>query len=90
MKKDTYFEQHPVYNILSYDVIVGLIQLMIDEGLVSPAERDGIYVEFKDFRNKVRPMYMGLNDGQKQGYIAYFRYRHHLFKPFIASDDKLK
>jgi hypothetical protein len=88
MKKDTYYEHHPVYNMLSYDVIVGLIQLMIDEGLVSPAERDGIYVEFKDFREKVKAMYKGLNAAQKQEYIAYFRYRHHLFKPYIAPDDK--
>jgi hypothetical protein len=75
--------------MLSYDVIIGLIQLMMDEGLVSPAERDGIYVEFKDFRDKVRTMYIGLNEVQKQEYIAYFRYRHHLFKPYIASDDIL-
>jgi hypothetical protein len=89
MIKEPYFEQHPVYNMLSYDVIIGLIQLMIDEGLVSPAERDGIYVEFKDFRDKVRLMYIRLNDAQKQEYIAYFRYRHHLFKPYVANDDGL-
>lgn len=88
MIKDAYFEQHPVYNMLSYDVIVGLIQLMIEDGLISPAERDGIYVEFKNFRDKVKAMYEGLTEAQKQEYIAYFRYRHHLFKPYIASDDE--
>ncbi|MBB6108699.1 hypothetical protein SAMN05421821_10266 [Mucilaginibacter lappiensis] len=57
MYKDAYFDNHPVYSMLSYDVIVGIIQLMIDEGLVSPIGRDGIYIEFKDFREKVKIMY---------------------------------
>lgn len=83
MIKDAYFEQHPVYNRLSYDVIVGIIQLLMDEELISLNERDGIYVEFKDFRDKVRPMYEQLNEGQKKEYIAYFRYKHHLNKPYI-------
>ena len=85
MIRDAYFEQHPVYNMLSYDVIVGMIQLMIDEGLVSSAEREGMYIEFKDFREKVRPMYEKLNEAEKQEYIRYFRYRHHLFQPYMPS-----
>lgn len=89
MTKDAYFEQHTVYNLLSYDMIVGLIQLMMDDGLISPTERDGMYVEFKDFRGKVKAMYGRLTEAQKQEYIAYFRYRHHLFKPYMAIDDKV-
>ncbi len=82
--KDDYIEHHPVYNKLSYDVIVGMIQLMIFEGLISPEERDGIYVAFKNFRENVRPMYERLNYAEKQEYIAYLRYRHHLNKPYIT------
>jgi hypothetical protein len=85
MMRDAYFEQHPVYNMLSYDVIVGMIQLMIDEGLVSSDEREGMYIEFKDFREKVRPTYEKLNQAEKQEYIGYFRYRHHLFQPYMPN-----
>lgn len=87
MYRDDYFDNHPVYNLLSYDVIVGIIQLMIDEGLVDPKERDGIYVHFKDFRDKVREVYRGMSEEQKQEYIKYFRYKHHLFQPFPNSND---
>jgi len=82
MKKDAYFDNHPVYNTLSYDAIVGLIQLMIDDVIVAATERDGIYVVFKDFREKARPTYERLNEAEKQEYIAFFRYKHHLNKPY--------
>ncbi|WP_040625770.1 hypothetical protein [Mucilaginibacter paludis] len=83
MKKDPYFDNHPIYSALSYDAIVGLIQLLIDEGLVAATERDGLYIVFKDFREKVRPTYQRLTEAEKLEYIAYFRYRHHLNNPYI-------
>lgn len=86
MQKEDHFENHPVYNYLSYDTIVGLIQLLIDEGKVAATERNGIYIEFKDLRDKVIDYYQKLNEEQKQDYIAYFRYRHHLDKPYIHNN----
>jgi len=83
MKKDLYFDNHLVYNALSYDTIVGLIQFMIDDGLLAATERDGIYIVFKDFREKVRSMYERLNEEDKQEYIDFFRYKHHLDKPYF-------
>ncbi|MEO6521013.1 MAG: hypothetical protein ABIN91_05005 [Mucilaginibacter sp.] len=82
MKRNEYFECHPVYNLLAFQSIVGLIQLMIDEGLIDPAEKNGFYRDFMDFRTHVSAMYERLNPEQKREYIAYFRYKHHLYKPF--------
>ncbi|EHQ26444.1 hypothetical protein [Mucilaginibacter paludis] len=82
MKRNEYFERHPVYNQLAFQSIIGLIQLMIDEGLVDAEERNGFYRDFKDFRKHVAKMYERMEHEQKQEYIAYFRYKHHLYKPF--------
>ena len=78
MKRNDYFEHHPVYNRLPYFMVVGLIQLLIDEGLLSPEESKGFYRDFISYRDKAKSMYTGLNFSQKLEYIDFFRYRAYL------------
>ena len=78
MKRIEYFEDHPVYNRVPYHMVVGMIQLMIDEGLLNRDERKGFYIEFIDYREKAKSMYSGMNYSQKLEYIEFFRYKAHL------------
>jgi hypothetical protein len=78
MMRNEYFENHPVYNRLPYFMVVGLIQLMIDEGLLSPEVSKGFYRDFISYRDKAKSMYAGLNDSQKLEYINFFRYKAYL------------
>ncbi len=78
MKRIDLFDNHPVYKVLGYQVIVGLIQLLTDEGLLNAEERNGWYINFMDFRNNAVMLYAELNDGQKLELIKYLRYKAYL------------
>jgi len=71
-----------VFNAFSYQVIVGLIQLLIDEGLVDQDERNGFYVNAKDFRIKATEIYQGIDGLQKKELIKYCQLKRYLHCPF--------
>jgi hypothetical protein len=78
MKRIALFDNHPVYSVLGYQVIVGLIQLLTDEGLLDAVERNGWYINFMDFRNSAVMLYKEMNDNQKKELINYLRYKAYL------------
>ena len=78
MKRIDLFDNHPVYSVLGYQVIVGLIQLLTDEGLLNPEERNGWYIDFMDFRNSEIMSYREMNYNQKMELIDYLRYQAYL------------
>jgi hypothetical protein len=78
MKKIDLFENHPSYSVLVYQVIVGLIQLLTDEGLLNSEERNGWYINFMDFRNSAVMLYREMNDNHKTALIKYLRYKEYL------------
>lgn len=82
MKKIDLFDNHPVYSVLGYQVIVGLIQLLTDEGLLNAEERNGWYINFIDFRNSAVMLYIEMNDSQKMELIDYLRYKAYLDSSF--------
>jgi len=77
-----FFDKHPIYSELGYNIIVGLIQLLMDECLLNPEERNGWYIKFMDFRNSAVILYNGLNNSQKVELIEYLRYKAYLDDPF--------
>jgi hypothetical protein len=81
-EKKQCFDNHPIYNELGYNVIVGLIQLLMDEGLLDTDERNGWYIKFMDFRNSAVILYNELNNSQKMELIEYLRYKAYLDDPF--------
>ncbi len=78
MTINPYFEAHPIYNALKHQVIVGLIQLMTDEGLISVEERNGYYITFLDFHDKAQGIYHSMNEETKMELIKYLRYKAYL------------
>lgn len=78
MKRIDLFDNHPVYNVLGYHVIVGFIQLLTDEGLLNPEERNGWYINFMDFRNSAITSYREMKYNQKMELIDYLRYKAYL------------
>ncbi|QHS55909.1 hypothetical protein GWR56_10330 [Mucilaginibacter sp. 14171R-50] len=78
MKRIDLFDNHPVYSVLGYQVIVGLIQLLTDEGLLNSKERNGWYINFMDFRNSAVMLYTDLSNSQKTELIDYLRYKAYL------------
>lgn len=67
-----------MYSVLGYQVIVGLIQLLTDEGLLDAEERNGWYINFRDFRDSAVMLYREMNDDQKKELINYLRYKAYL------------
>ncbi|MDB5086751.1 MAG: hypothetical protein JWR09_745 [Mucilaginibacter sp.] len=80
-EKKRFFDNHPIYNELGYNVIVGLIQLLIDECLLNSDERKGWYIKFMDFRNSAVILYNELDNIQKLDLIEYLRYKAYLDDP---------
>ncbi|MEO6851451.1 MAG: hypothetical protein ABI203_07320 [Mucilaginibacter sp.] len=78
MKRIDLFDKHPVYIVLGYQVIVGLIQLLTDEGLLNSEERNGWYINFMGFRNSAVMLYREMNDNHKTELIKYLRYKAYL------------
>jgi hypothetical protein len=78
MKRIDLFEDHPVYSVLGYHMIVGLIQLFTDEGLLNAEERNCWYINFMDFRNSAVMLYREMNDNHKTALIKYLRYKEYL------------
>jgi hypothetical protein len=78
MRRIDLFDNHPVYSVLGYHVIVGLIQSLTDEGLLNSEERHGWYINFMDFRNCAVILYREMNNIQKTELIDYLRYKAYL------------
>ena len=55
---------------------------LIDEGLVDQDERNGFYVNAKDFRIKATEIYQGIDGLQKKELIKYCQLKRYLHCPF--------
>ncbi|MDB4926549.1 hypothetical protein [Mucilaginibacter sp.] len=85
MKRNDFFDNHPIYKGLGYNVIVGLIQLLTDECLLNSEERNGWYIKFINFRNSAVILYKELNNSQKVELIEYLRYKAYLDDALMRS-----
>ncbi|MES2060463.1 MAG: hypothetical protein V4456_00985 [Bacteroidota bacterium] len=75
-------DHQAMFSTLSYQTIIGLIQLLIDEGLTDQDERNGFYVNAKDFRAKAKEIYRGIDEFQKKELIRYCQFKRYLYRPF--------
>ncbi|MGF7079728.1 hypothetical protein [Mucilaginibacter sp. UYCu711] len=78
MARNAYFDNHPEFQQLSFALVVGIIQLMIDENLVCCEERNGFYHAARDFRGLANAYYASLDQSVKTDLIEFFRYKRYL------------
>lgn len=63
---------------MAYHQIVGLVQLLIDEKLLSPAVNNSWYSEFKDFRGAAKVIFDKLTIENKFELIEFLKYKSYL------------
>ena len=81
-------ESYAPYDNLKYEVVIGCIQLLMDNGVVSPLTRNGLYISFKDFRNYGNDFYIKNVSKDLSNFIDWLQYKGHVDLPDLqkASD----
>ena len=74
-----YFKESYVpYENLKYEVVIGCIQLLMDNGAVNPLTRNGLYIGFRDFRQYGNDFYIKIVSKDLPNFIHWLEYKGHV------------